>query len=123
LGKVDQVLTYSYYFYTLLLLDLYVGWHIECSAMCNALLGPSIDLHSGGSDLLFPHHNNEILQSEAYTGQAYSRYWLHNGFVNINAQKMSKSLQNFKTLRDIVKKVNDARAFRYLILSVQVSLL
>lgn len=67
--------------------------------MCHALLGDSIDIHSGGSDLVFPHHTNEILQSEAFTGRQFSRVWMHNGFVNINNEKMSKSLSNFKTLR------------------------
>ena len=76
-----------------------IGWHIECSAMCCKLLGPSIDIHAGGIDLTFPHHQNEIAQSEAFTGQTYSKYWIHNGFININREKMSKSLQNFKTLR------------------------
>lgn len=75
------------------------GWHIECSAMCNRLLGPTIDIHAGGVDLVFPHHQNEIAQSEAFSGQQFSRYWIHNGFVNINNEKMSKSLKNFKTLR------------------------
>lgn len=75
------------------------GWHIECSAMCHSLLGDSIDIHGGGSDLMFPHHTNEILQTEAFTGKQFSRVWMHNGFVNINNEKMSKSLQNFKTLR------------------------
>lgn len=97
----------------------YVGWHIECSAMCYKLLGPSIDIHAGGIDLVFPHHQNEIAQTEAFTGQQFSKYWLHNGFVNINNEKMSKSLKNFKTLRDIVTKPSDARAFRFLIVSAQ----
>lgn len=95
------------------------GWHIECSAMCHSLLGDTIDIHAGGSDLMFPHHTNEILQTEAFTGKQFSRFWMHNGFVNINNEKMSKSLQNFKTLRDIVHKPLDARAFRFLVLSVQ----
>eukprot|EP00981_Chlorochromonas_danica_P005877 scaffold1208_cov163-Ochromonas_danica.AAC.4 len=96
------------------------GWHIECSAMAYSLLGPSIDIHSGGVDLVFPHHTNEIAQSEAFTGQQpFSRYWIHNGFVNINNEKMSKSLKNFKTLRDIVKQGEDARIFRFLIVSAQ----
>lgn len=96
-----------------------VGWHIECSAMCYKLLGPTIDIHAGGIDLVFPHHQNEIAQTEAFTGQQFSKYWLHNGFVNINNEKMSKSLKNFKTLRDIVTKPSDARAFRFLIVSAQ----
>lgn len=97
----------------------YIGWHIECSAMCYKLLGPTIDIHAGGIDLVFPHHQNEIAQTEAFTGQQFSKYWLHNGFVNINNEKMSKSLKNFKTLRDIVTKPSDARAFRFLIVSAQ----
>ena len=76
-----------------------IGWHIECSAMCHHLLGPTIDIHAGGIDLVFPHHQNEIAQTEAFSGQKFSRYWIHNGFVNINNEKMSKSLKNFKTLR------------------------
>jgi len=95
------------------------GWHIECSAMCNRLLGPSIDIHAGGVDLVFPHHQNELAQSEAFSGQQFSRYWLHNGFVNINNEKMSKSLQNFKTLRDIISKPSDARAFRFMVVTAQ----
>jgi cysteinyl-tRNA synthetase len=76
------------------------GWHIECSAMCHKLLGPSIDIHGGGVDLVFPHHQNELAQSEAFSGgKRFARYWIHNGFVNINNEKMSKSLKNFKTLR------------------------
>eukprot|EP01036_Dinobryon_divergens_P029083 gene29083-38142_t len=95
------------------------GWHIECSAMCNRLLGPSIDIHAGGVDLVFPHHQNEVAQSEAFSGQPFSRYWVHNGFVNINNEKMSKSLKNFKTLRDIVSKPSDARAFRFMVVTAQ----
>lgn len=87
--------------------------------MCYKLLGPTIDIHAGGIDLVFPHHQNEIAQTEAFTGQQFSKYWLHNGFVNINNEKMSKSLKNFKTLRDIVTKPSDARAFRFLIVSAQ----
>jgi len=101
------------------MLDRSLGWHIECSAMCYKLLGPTIDIHAGGIDLVFPHHQNEIAQTEAFTGQQFSKYWLHNGFVNINNEKMSKSLKNFKTLRDIVSKPSDARAFRFLIVSAQ----
>eukprot|EP01038_Epipyxis_sp_PR26KG_P012243 gene12243-16409_t len=95
------------------------GWHIECSAMCNKLLGPTIDIHAGGVDLVFPHHQNEIAQSEAYSGKQFSRFWIHNGFVNINNEKMSKSLKNFKTLRDIVTVPNDARAFRFMVITSQ----
>ncbi len=78
------------------------GWHIECSAMVQHCLGESIDIHCGGSDLVFPHHENEIAQSEAASGQALARYWLHNGFVNVSGEKMSKSLGNFTTIRDLL---------------------
>lgn len=80
------------------------GWHIECSAMGMRYLGPMLDIHGGGRDLSFPHHENEIAQSEGFTGQPFVRYWIHNGFVNINAEKMSKSLGNFFTLRELLKK-------------------
>jgi len=76
------------------------GWHIECSAMSMKHLGETFDIHGGGKDLVFPHHENEIAQSEAATGKPFARYWLHNGFVNINNEKMSKSLGNFFTLRE-----------------------
>ncbi len=76
------------------------GWHIECSAMCIKHLGETIDIHGGGKDLIFPHHENEIAQSEALTGKPFARYWLHNGFVNIEKEKMSKSLGNILTIRD-----------------------
>ena len=79
------------------------GWHIECSAMSNALLGETFDIHGGGKDLIFPHHENEIAQSEAASGRPYVKYWLHNGFVNINHEKMSKSLNNFLTIRDVLR--------------------
>jgi len=95
------------------------GWHIECSAMCNCLLGPTIDIHAGGVDLVFPHHENEIAQSEAYSDKPFCNYWIHNGFVNIDNEKMSKSLRNFKTLRDIAKSPFDARAFRFMVISAQ----
>lgn len=95
------------------------GWHIECSAMCSALLGDTIDIHAGGVDLVFPHHQNEIAQSEAYSGKLYSKFWMHNGFININNEKMSKSLQNFRTLRDVAKTPVEARAFRFMVLSAQ----
>lgn len=95
------------------------GWHIECSCMAMKLLGPQLDIHGGGVDLAFPHHENEIAQSEAYSGACFSRFWLHNGFVNIGNEKMSKSLRNFRTLRDIVKEPIDARAFRYLVATSQ----
>ncbi|MDR1240768.1 MAG: cysteine--tRNA ligase [Oscillospiraceae bacterium] len=77
------------------------GWHIECSAMAKKHLGKTIDIHCGGQDLIFPHHENEIAQSECANGAEFARFWLHNGFVNINSQKMSKSLENFSTVREI----------------------
>ncbi len=80
------------------------GWHIECSAMVNKFLGNTIDIHSGGKDLIFPHHENEIAQSECANGCDFANYWMHNGYININNQKMSKSLGNFFTIRDITKK-------------------
>mmetsp|Transcript_6385 Transcript_6385/g.12738 ORF Transcript_6385/g.12738 Transcript_6385/m.12738 type:complete len:556 (-) Transcript_6385:81-1748(-) len=96
------------------------GWHLECSCMAIKYLGPKLDIHGGGIDLVFPHHENEIAQSEASSGEApFSRFWLHNGFVNINGEKMSKSLGNFWTVRDIVKQPDDARAFRYFIVTNQ----
>jgi cysteinyl-tRNA synthetase len=79
------------------------GWHIECTAMSSSLLGETIDIHGGGKDLVFPHHENEIAQSEAAFGQKFVRYWIHNGFVNINQEKMSKSLGNFLLIKDIIK--------------------
>jgi cysteinyl-tRNA synthetase len=82
------------------------GWHIECSAMSSALLGETFDIHGGGRDLIFPHHENEIAQSEGVSGKPFVKYWLHNGFVNINQEKMSKSLGNFFTIRDILKSYN-----------------
>lgn len=78
------------------------GWHIECSAMSMKYLGETFDIHGGGKDLIFPHHENEIAQSEACTGKPFARYWLHNGFVNINQEKMSKSLQNFFTIKEVL---------------------
>jgi cysteinyl-tRNA synthetase len=95
------------------------GWHIECTCMAIKYLGPELDIHAGGVDLVFPHHENEIAQAEAHTGRPFARFWLHNGFVNIDNEKMSKSLGNFRTLRDIARKPNDARAFRYLVMSSQ----
>ena len=80
------------------------GWHIECSAMVNKFLGASIDIHSGGKDLNFPHHENEVAQSECANGCHFANYWMHNGYININNQKMSKSLGNFFTIRDITEK-------------------
>ncbi|MBN2057868.1 MAG: cysteine--tRNA ligase [Candidatus Saganbacteria bacterium] len=92
------------------------GWHIECSTMSNKLLGETFDIHGGGRDLIFPHHENEIAQAEAFTGKPFVKYWMHNGFVNINSQKMSKSLGNFFTLRDIFKKF-DPMVVRFFLLS------
>ncbi len=80
------------------------GWHIECSAMSVAKLGPTFDIHGGGKDLIFPHHENEIAQSCAYTGKEFARYWVHNGFVTVDKEKMSKSLGNFFTIREIFDK-------------------
>ncbi|WP_225721673.1 cysteine--tRNA ligase [Candidatus Vallotiella sp. (ex Adelges kitamiensis)] len=91
------------------------GWHIECSAMSCALLGDRLDIHGGGQDLQFPHHENEIAQSEGATGQHFVNYWLHNGFVNVDNEKMSKSLGNFFTLRDVLKRY-DGEVIRMLIL-------
>src|SRR5512139_3977877 len=79
------------------------GWHIECSAMAMKHLGETFDIHGGGKDLVFPHHENEIAQSEAATGKPFARYWLHNGFVNVNSEKMSKSLGNILTIKEILK--------------------
>jgi len=90
------------------------GWHIECSAMACALLGKTFDIHGGGADLQFPHHENEIAQSEGANGQPLARYWMHNGFVNIDNEKMSKSLGNFFTIRDVLQKF-DAETLRFLI--------
>ena len=89
------------------------GWHIECSAMSMKYLGETFDIHAGGKDLLFPHHENEVAQSECATGKPFARYWMHNGFINIDNEKMSKSLGNFFTVRDIVKEYNpeDVRMF------------
>jgi cysteinyl-tRNA synthetase len=92
------------------------GWHIECSAMSMQYLGESFDIHGGGKDLVFPHHENEIAQSEGANGKPFVKYWLHNGFVNVNQEKMSKSLGNFFTIRDILKKY-DAEVVRFFILS------
>jgi cysteinyl-tRNA synthetase len=82
------------------------GWHIECSAMAMKHLGETFDVHGGGKDLVFPHHENEIAQSEGLTGKPFARYWIHNGFVNIDNEKMSKSLGNFFTLREVLKSVH-----------------
>ena len=94
------------------------GWHIECSAMSMCHLGETYDIHGGGQDLVFPHHENEIAQSEGATGKPYVKYWLHNGFVNINNEKMSKSLGNFFTIRDLLQKYNP-EVLRFYILSSQ----
>ena len=94
------------------------GWHIECSAMSSSLLGDSFDIHGGGRDLIFPHHENEIAQSEGASGKPFVKYWLHNGFVNVDQEKMSKSLGNFFTIRDILKTY-DAEVIRFFILSAQ----
>lgn len=92
------------------------GWHIECSAMANKYLGETIDIHSGGQDLIFPHHENEIAQSECANCKPFARYWVHNGYININNQKMSKSLGNFFTVRDIAKQY-DYEIIRFFMLS------
>ncbi|MEG1994115.1 MAG: cysteine--tRNA ligase, partial [Oscillospiraceae bacterium] len=80
------------------------GWHIECTAMINNHLGETIDIHCGGQDLIFPHHENEIAQAECYTGKDYAHYWIHNGYINVDNKKMSKSLNNFFTVRDVAEK-------------------
>ena len=92
------------------------GWHIECSAMSNRYLGKTIDIHCGGEDLQFPHHENEIAQSEAANGVTFARYWMHNGFLNIDNKKMSKSLGNFFTVREIGEKY-DLQVLRFFMLS------
>ena len=92
------------------------GWHIECSAMIKKHLGDTIDIHCGGQDLIFPHHENEIAQSESLTGKPLSRFWLHNGFINIDNKKMSKSLNNFFTVREISEKFG-YQPIRYLMVS------
>ena len=92
------------------------GWHIECSAMSMKFLGTTFDFHGGGKDLVFPHHENEIAQSEGANGCQFVRYWLHNGFVNINSEKMSKSLGNFFTIRTVLEKY-DPETLRFFILS------
>ncbi|RBP44858.1 cysteine--tRNA ligase [Garciella nitratireducens] len=92
------------------------GWHIECSVMAKKYLGDTIDIHGGGMDLIFPHHENEIAQSEGATGKPFAKYWLHNSYININNQKMSKSLGNFFTVRDISQQF-DLEVVRLFILS------
>lgn len=94
------------------------GWHIECSAMAKKYLGETIDIHAGGQDLTFPHHENEIAQSEAHNGESFARYWMHNGYINIDNEKMSKSLGNFILAHDLVKK-HDPQVIRFFMLSVQ----
>jgi cysteinyl-tRNA synthetase len=94
------------------------GWHIECSAMAMKYLGKTIDIHSGGVDLAFPHHENEIAQSEAATGKPFVRYWLHAEHLLVDSQKMSKSLGNFYTLRDLLEKGNKPSTLRFLLASV-----
>jgi cysteinyl-tRNA synthetase len=94
------------------------GWHIECSAMAAALLGEPFDIHGGGMDLIFPHHENEIAQSEGASGGTFARYWLHNGFLNVDNEKMSKSLGNFFTIRDVLQKF-DGETLRFFMLRTQ----
>jgi cysteinyl-tRNA synthetase len=93
------------------------GWHIECSAMARKYLGDTIDIHAGGQDLAFPHHENEIAQSEALTDKEFARYWMHNGYINIDNEKMSKSLGNFVLVHDIIKH-HDPQVLRFFMLSV-----
>ncbi len=92
------------------------GWHIECSVMSKKYLGEQIDIHAGGEDLIFPHHENEIAQSEAANGREFAKYWMHNGFLNIDNKKMSKSVGNFFTVRDISEKY-DLQVLRFFMLS------
>ena len=92
------------------------GWHIECSAMSNKLLGETFDIHGGGKDLIFPHHENEIAQSEGASGKTFAKYWMHNGFVNIDQEKMSKSLGNFLMIKDVLKSYHP-EAIRLFLLS------
>lgn len=94
------------------------GWHIECSAMVHRYLGNTIDIHCGGQDLIFPHHENEIAQSECCNGAAFSHYWMHNGFITVDNEKMSKSLGNFFTVRDVAEKYG-YEPIRYLMISCQ----
>lgn len=93
------------------------GWHIECSVMSMHYLGETIDIHGGGEDLIFPHHENEIAQSEALSGKQFVRYWIHNGFIKINNEKMSKSLGNFFTIRDVLKEFNGEILRYYMLLT------
>ena len=94
------------------------GWHIECSAMARRHLGKTIDIHAGGEDLIFPHHENEIAQSECANGCTFARYWMHNGFVNVDNEKMSKSLGNFVTVHDMLKTV-DGQVLRFFLATQQ----
>ena len=94
------------------------GWHIECSAMVCRYLGETIDIHCGGQDLIFPHHENEIAQSECFTGKPFANYWMHNGYINVDNVKMSKSLGNFFTVRDVAEKYG-YEPIRYLLISSQ----
>lgn len=93
------------------------GWHIECSAMAKKYLGETIDIHAGGQDLTFPHHENEIAQSEARTGETFANYWMHNGYINIDNEKMSKSLGNFVLARELIE-AHDPQVIRFFMLSV-----
>ena len=93
------------------------GWHIECSVMSMKYLGETMDIHGGGLDLIFPHHENEIAQSEAYTGKPFARYWIHNGFVMVNREKMSKSLGNFFTVKEILREFSP-NVLRFFLLTV-----
>ena len=95
------------------------GWHLECSAMSMKYLGTTFDIHSGGEDLIFPHHENEIAQSEAATGKRFVRFWLHSGMLLVGGRKMAKSSGNFFTLRDLLSKGHDPLAVRYLLMSAQ----
>ncbi|MCR5542513.1 MAG: cysteine--tRNA ligase [Eubacterium sp.] len=94
------------------------GWHLECSCMSKKYIGDTLDIHAGGEDLIFPHHENEIAQSEAASGKEFSRYWMHNAFLKINGEKMAKSLGNFFTVRDICEKY-DPQVIRFFMLSAQ----
>lgn len=93
------------------------GWHIECSAMARKYLGDTIDIHAGGQDLTFPHHENEIAQTESFTGKPFAKYWMHNGYININNEKMSKSLGNYVLVHEIIKN-HDPEVLRFFMLSV-----
>ena len=92
------------------------GWHIECSAMNLSHLGEQIDIHGGGNDLIFPHHENEIAQTESFTGKPFARYWVHNGMLQLGGEKMSKSLGNLVTIEDFLAK-HDADVLRMLVLN------